>query len=83
ATRAMDTVCDKQLKGCPKFQRMIVYGDPVSEILKTIASENIDMVIMGTHGRKGLDHTFFGSVAENVVKRSDVPVLVINPHKLK
>ena len=79
----MDKVCDKQLKGCPNFQRMIVYGDPALEILKATESEGIDMVVMGTHGRKGLDHTFFGSVAENVVKRSDVPVLVINPHKLK
>jgi len=83
ATKAMDRVCDRQLESCPNFQRMIVYGDPASEILKTIESEDIDMVVMGTHGRKGLEHTIFGSVAENVVKRSGVPVLVINPHKLK
>jgi nucleotide-binding universal stress UspA family protein len=38
---------------------------------------------MGTHGRKGLDHTIFGSVAENVVKKSPVPVLVINPYKMR
>jgi nucleotide-binding universal stress UspA family protein len=83
AEKAMNRVCDSQLRGCPNFQRMIVHGDPVMEILKAIESEGIDMVIMGTHGRKGLDHTFFGSVAENVVKRSDVPVLVVNPHKVK
>ena len=40
-------------------------------------------VIMGTHGRKGLDHTIFGSVAENVMKKSPVPVLVINPYKMR
>jgi len=83
AKKAMDRVCDQQLEGCPNFQKMIVYGDPASEILETIASEDIDMVIMGTHGRKGLEHTIFGSVAENVVKKSDVPVLVVNPHKVK
>jgi len=83
AKKAMDKVCDQQLEGCPNFQRMVVYGDPASEILKTIESEGIDMVIMGTHGRKGLEHTIFGSVAENVVKRSSVPVLVVNPHKVK
>ena len=83
AKKAMDQVCDQQLKGCPNFQRMVVYGDPASEILEKIESEGIDMVIMGTHGRKGLDHTIFGSVAENVVKRSSVPVLVVNPHKVK
>ena len=83
AKKAMDQVCDQQLEGCPNFQRMVVYGDPASEILEMIESEGIDMVVMGTHGRKGLDHTIFGSVAENVVKRSSVPVLVVNPHKVK
>jgi len=83
AEKAMNKVCKSQLKGCPNFQRLIIYGDPAMEILKAVESEKIDMVIMGTHGRKGLGHTFFGSVAENVVKRSDVPVLVVNPHKVK
>ena len=83
AEKAMDRVCEEQLQGCPNFQRMIISGEPAMEILKTIESEGIDLVIMGTHGRKGLEHTVFGSVAENVVKKSPVPVLVVNPHKLK
>jgi hypothetical protein len=41
------------------------------------------MVIMGTHGRKGLEHVFFGSVAENVLKKSPVPVLTVNPYMEK
>ncbi len=81
--KAVDRVCREQLQGCPNFQRRIVSGDPATEILKTIESDGIDLVIMGTHGRKGLEHTFFVSVAENVVKKSPVPVLVINPYKLK
>jgi nucleotide-binding universal stress UspA family protein len=83
AEKRMDKVCDEQLKSCPNFQRMIISGDPAQEILKTIESEGIDLVIMGTHGRKGLEHVFFGSVAENVVKKSPVPVLTINPYKVK
>jgi len=83
AEKSMDRVCETQLKHCPNFQRRVVYGDPIREILDTIDSEGIDLVVMGTHGRRGLDHAFFGSVAENVVKRSDVPVLVVNPHKIK
>ena len=83
AEKSMDKVCDEQLKSCPNFQRMIISGDPAVEILKAIESEAIDLVIMGTHGRKGLEHTIFGSVAENVVKKSSAPVLVINPYKLK
>ena len=83
AEKAMDRVCEKELQSCPNFQRRVVSGDPAAEILRTIDSEGIDLVIMGTHGRKGLEHTMFGSVAENVVKKSPVPILVINPHKLK
>lgn len=83
AEKAMDRICEEQLQGCPNFQRVIISGEPAAEILKTIESESVDLVIMGTHGRKGLENTIFGSVAENVVKKSPVPVLVINPYKLK
>jgi nucleotide-binding universal stress UspA family protein len=83
AEKAMDRICEAQLQGCPNFQKMIISGEPAVEILKTIESEGIDLVVMGTHGRKRLEHTIFGSVAENVVKKSPVPVLVVNPHKLK
>jgi nucleotide-binding universal stress UspA family protein len=62
---------------------MIVSGDPATKILASIEPEGIDLVVLGTHGRRGLEHTIFGSVAENVVKQSPVPVLVVNPHKVK
>ena len=83
AERCMDRLCEEQLQSCPNFQSRLVSGDPATEILKTIDSEGIDLVVMGTHGRKGLEHTIFGSVAENVVKKSPVPVLVINPYKIR
>ena len=83
AEKLMDRVCRDQMQGCPDFQRIILSGDPASEILKTIESEAIDLVVMGTHGYKGLEHAIFGSVAEKVVKHSAVPVLTINPYKLK
>ena len=83
AKKAMDKVCEDQLQSCPNFQKIVVSGDPTTEILKTIDSESIDLLIMGTHGRKGLEQVIFGSVAENMVKKSPVPVLTINPYKLK
>ena len=82
AQKALDKVCEEQLESCPNFQKILVSGDPAAEILRTVDSEGIDLVIMGTHGRKGLEHTIFGSVAENVVKKSPAPVLVVNPHKI-
>ena len=81
--KTLDKICEKQLKNCPNFQKRVVSGDAANEILNTIETENIDLLIMGTHGRKGLEHVIFGSVAEYVVKKSPVPVLLINPTQLK
>jgi nucleotide-binding universal stress UspA family protein len=82
AKKALGRICDEQMQGCPNFQRKIVSGDATTEILKTIESEGIDLVIMGTHGRKGLESIIFGSVAENVVKKSPVPVITVNPWRV-
>lgn len=83
AEKALDRVCEQQLESCPNFQRRTVSGDPAMEILKTIETEDIDLVVMGTHGRKGLEHILMGSVAGNVVKKSPVPVMTVNPYKIK
>lgn len=82
AQKTLDKMCEEQLQDCPGFQKRIVFGDPAQEILKSIESEGVDLVIMGTHGSKGLDKVFFGSVAETVVKKSPVPVLTVNPYRL-
>lgn len=58
----------------------VVLGDAAEEILNYVRSEGIDLIIMGTHGRKGLEKIVFGSVAERVVQKSPVPVLTINPY---
>lgn len=83
ARQAMDTFCAEELGSCASVRKILSAGDPVEEILKTIEQEAIDLVIMATHGRKGLEHTIFGSVAENVLRRSSAPVLTINPHTIK
>jgi nucleotide-binding universal stress UspA family protein len=58
---------------------VIVVGYAAEEILALAEKENADMIIMGTHGRKGIDRILFGSVAEKVVKSSNCPVLTIRP----
>lgn len=78
-----DEICEEHFQGCSNIRKMIVTGHPVVEILKVVESENIDLIIMGTHGRSRMEHVIFGSVAENVVKKSPVPVLTINPYTLK
>jgi nucleotide-binding universal stress UspA family protein len=62
-------------------QGRVILGDAAQEVLNYVQSESIDLIIMGTHGRKGLEHIIFGSVAERVVKNSPVPVLTVNPYR--
>jgi nucleotide-binding universal stress UspA family protein len=57
----------------------VVVGYAAEEIISIAEKEGADMIIMGTHGRKGIDRILFGSVAEKVVKNSPVPVLTIRP----
>jgi len=83
ATKAIQTVCEDQLQGYPNFRKMVFPGDSADEMLKFIESEGIDLLIMGRHGRKGMEHVIYGSVAEKVVKKLPVPALMINPYELR
>ena len=82
AENAVNLFCEEHLQGCLDFEKLMLSGDPAPAILKTIDSIGIDLVVMGSHGRKGLEETIFGSVAENVLKKSPVPVLTVNPYRL-
>jgi len=72
---------DEHFNKFPNTETTVVAGDASEEILNYIEDRHIDLVIMGTHGRKGMDKIIFGSVAERVVKTSPVPVMVVNPYK--
>ena len=52
-------------------------GTPHREILDYVEEHDVDLVVMGTHGRTGLDRYLLGSVTEKVVRLSDVPVLTV------
>lgn len=51
-----------------EVEAIVVVGNPVEEILKAAKEKEVDMIVMGTHGRTGLPHVIIGSVAENVVR---------------
>ena len=57
----------------------VATGNAAPEILNLTAEQDIDLLVMGTHGRTGLKHFLLGSVAERVVRESPVPVLTIHP----
>ena len=52
-------------------------GAPIDEIVKYAKEHSIDLIVQGTHGRRGLKHMLLGSVAENVVRYAPCPVLTV------
>jgi nucleotide-binding universal stress UspA family protein len=57
-------------------EMVLVHGIPFHEIIETAKAQQVNLIIMGTHGRTGLSHVFLGSVAEKVVRMAPCPVLV-------
>jgi nucleotide-binding universal stress UspA family protein len=80
ATKSLENVAevmqkdDKELKITLKTEE----GSPADVVLKTIKEEEIDLVVVGTSGKHGLDRFLLGSVAENVVRSAICPVLVVH-----
>jgi nucleotide-binding universal stress UspA family protein len=62
----------------------LLSGNPAAEIVRFADENDVDLIVLGTHGRTGAARLLMGSVAETVVRRASCPVLTIrNPHKLK
>ena len=60
-------------------RRFLRVGVPHEEIAKLSQEEGADLIVMTTHGRKGLTHLLLGSVTEKVIRTTPCPVLVIRP----
>jgi nucleotide-binding universal stress UspA family protein len=56
---------------------LVPLGDPTDQILNTVDREDCDLVILGTHGKGFLAHTFLGSVSSAVLQRARKPVFII------
>jgi len=59
------------------IERHVESGVPHTEILDYADDAGIDLIVMGTHGRTGIDHYLIGSIAERVVRQSPVPVVTV------
>ncbi len=78
AEKSMHGFMEQHFKGI-QATSMIEVGSPAERILACAEESGADMIVMGTMGRKGLPLLIFGSVAEEVVKSSPVPVLTLRP----
>ncbi len=76
--RRLEAIAEEKLAGVAR-QVFVASGNAGPEILKLAAEQKIDLIVMGTHGRKGISHFLLGSVAEHVVRESPVPVMTIHP----
>ena len=77
----LDQFVQTHLQGYDKIVTSHLRGDPSDGILRYIKEHDISLVVMGTHGRKGLDKVLFGSVAQRLVQMSPVPVMTVNPYR--
>jgi nucleotide-binding universal stress UspA family protein len=77
----MKSFTAETLNGSVPHSTAILSGDVVEEINRFAGEAKADMIVMGTHGYKGLDKILFGSVAEKIVKTAPCPVLTINPYR--
>ena len=68
----------KKMESVP-FEIVTKSGRAYYEIIKFVAENDVDLIVIGTHGRTGMKHTLFGSVAEMVTRHSPVPVFIIPP----
>ncbi|CAM2007530.1 universal stress protein [Acanthopleuribacter pedis] len=62
---------------------ILLEGNPGKALLDYVLERDVDLVIMGTHGRSGLNHYVMGRVSERVIKKSGCPVLLIKPEGTK
>ena len=78
AEKSMDVFLQEHFTGV-KAEGHVSTGYAAEEILAYADQAQVDLVVMGTHGRKGIDRILFGSVAEKVVKSAPMPVLTVRP----
>lgn len=78
-TEAMEKFCKEHLPGLEDIVIHVSTGHTSRQILGYARRQEIDLVIMGTHGRSGLGAVFFGSVAQRVVQSSTIPVMTVHP----
>lgn len=77
AKEELEKLAKQEISESVKVSIKIKTGKPFLEIIDTAAEENVDLIIIATHGHSGVEHILFGSTAEKVVRKAPCPVLTL------
>ena len=77
AIKSLDQVAKERISKELKAQTLVVQGDPANQIVRLAEDENVDIIIIATHGLTGWRKFMFGSVTEKVIRLAKCPVLSI------
>jgi nucleotide-binding universal stress UspA family protein len=64
-----------------EVRTVLLFGSAVEAIIEAAKEASVDLIAMGSHGRSGLSHAFYGSVASGVLHRVDRPLLLVRPQQ--
>ncbi len=79
ARTKLEKLAREKIDGRAVYEVEVTMGDPGVEILRAAKRHRADLIVMATHGRKGLRRLVLGSVAEKVVREAPCPVLTVKP----
>jgi nucleotide-binding universal stress UspA family protein len=77
AKEELDKLVKTSIPDDVKVKTITKSGKPFMEIIDTAAAEDVDLIIIATHGHSGMEHILFGSTAEKVVRKAPCPVLTL------
>lgn len=79
AEQELDKLPKSDWCAADRVTRSVIVGTPFVEIVRYAKAEDVDLIVVGSHGRSGLAHVLMGSVAERVVRKAPCPVLTVRP----
>jgi nucleotide-binding universal stress UspA family protein len=77
ATRRLATLVEEAHATDLVHERLVVTGEPAAEIMRCAVAHQVQLIIIGTHGRRGVTRFLLGSVAERVLREAPCAVLVV------
>ena len=81
--KELETFVAKNVGRDIKVIPVVRLGNPADEIKRFAEEEGIDLIVLATHGRTGVKHMLMGSIAEKVVRLSNIPVLTVKPQPMR